>query len=181
MSHSESAQYPIGRFRWEPENASQNRDRWLQIISDTPGEVRRVVSGLTEAQLDTEYRTGGWTVRQVVHHYADDHLNSYVRFKLALTEESPAIRPYSEALWAELPDARRGPIEPSLRLLESLHQRWVQGWRALEEPDWLRTFYHPTRGAVSLEELASLYAWHGCHHVAQVRALRIRNGWTEEA
>jgi hypothetical protein len=180
LSHDESLQYPIGPFQWEAEHAAQNRDEWLLIISDTPRELRRVVSGLAEDQLDTVYRPGGWTVRQVVHHYADDHMNTYIRFKLALTEECPTIKPYSEPLWAELPDARRGPIEPSLRLLESLHQRWVQAWRALEMSDWLRTFNHPRRGSVSLEQLASLYAWHGRHHVAQVRALRIRNGWNEE-
>jgi hypothetical protein len=176
----ETLQYPIGRSPRNIESSSQNRDEWLRTIEDTPGEVRRVVSGLTDVQLATPYRPGGWTVRQVVHHYADDHLNSYVRFKLALTEEQPAIKPYGEALWAELPDARQGPIEPSLTLLAALHQRWVQAWRALTPSDWLRTFHHPKRGPVSLENLAALYAWHGKHHVAQVRALRTRSGWTEE-
>jgi DinB family protein len=174
----ETLQYPIGRFRWDGENGS--RSGWLRVIGDTPHEVRRVVSSLTGEQLDTPYRPGGWTVRQVVHHYADDHMNSYIRFKLALTEEAPTIKPYGEALWAELPDARQGPVEPSLRLLEAFHERWVAAWQSLEETDWLRTFCHPKRGAVSLEQLASLSAWHGRHHVAQVRALRMRNGWYEE-
>jgi uncharacterized damage-inducible protein DinB len=173
----ETLQYPIGRSAWYIDRGSKNRDEWLQAIDDTPGEVRRAVSGLTEEQLDTPYRPAGWTVRQVVHHYADDHLNSYVRFKLALTEEGPAIKLYEEALWAELPDARLGSIEPSLSLLAALHQRWVQSWRALAPSDWLRTFHHPKRGSVSLEQLAALYAWHGKHHVAQVLALRQRNGW----
>ena len=177
----ENLQYPIGRFCWNGENGSQDHNEWLRTISDTPGEVRRAVVGLTQEQLDTPYRPGGWTVRQVVHHYADDHLNSYLRFKLALTEDGPTIKPYREESWAELPDARLGPIEPSLRLLAALHQRWIEAWRALEEPDWLRTFYHPKRGAVSLEQLASLYAWHGRHHVAQVRALRLRSGWRDES
>jgi uncharacterized damage-inducible protein DinB len=177
----EALQYPIGRFRWNNENTPRNRDEWLSAIGETPQELRRAVSGLADEQLDTPYRPSGWTVRQVVHHYADDHMNTYVRFKLALTENAPTIKAYGEALWAELPDARCGPIEPSLRLLEALHQRWMQAWKALEEPDWQRTFVHPGRGAVSLEQLAGLYAWHGRHHVAQVRALRIRSGWKEEA
>jgi DinB superfamily len=115
----ETLPYPIGRSAWYIENGPQNRSEWLQTIADTPVEVRRIASGLTESQLDTPYRPGGWTVRQVVHHYADDHLNSYVRFKLALTENEPAIKGYGEALWAELPDARLGPLEPSLSLLEA--------------------------------------------------------------
>jgi hypothetical protein len=171
----ESLQYPIGRFRWD--NQTDSREASLRAIADTPAQVRQVVLGLTEEQLNTPYRPEGWTVRQVVHHYADDHLNSYVRFKLALTEDAPTIKSYEETLWAELPDARLGPVEPSLKLLEALHPRWVIAWRALEEPDWLRTFRHPKRGPVSLEELASLYAWHGRHHVAQVQALRSRSGW----
>ncbi|HTX40174.1 MAG TPA: putative metal-dependent hydrolase [Bryobacteraceae bacterium] len=177
----EALQYPIGRFRWDSANGSEHRGEWLRAIERTPGEVRRVVAGLTDEQLDTPYRPDGWTVRQVVHHYADDHLNSYCRFKLALTEDAPAIKPYSEPLWAELPDARKGPIEPSLELLAALHQRWMAAWRALAEPDWLRTFVHPKRGPVTLHQLAALYAWHGRHHVAQVRALRVRSGWREEA
>jgi DinB superfamily len=176
----ETLQYPIGRFNWTIGNGSAHHEEWLQTIAGTPGEVRRVVSGLNEEQLDTPYRPDGWTVRQVVHHYADDHLNSYVRFKLALTEDAPAIKGYEQALWAELPDARQGPIEPSLVLLAALHQRWVEAWRALADPDWQRTFVHPKRGPVSLEQLAAVYAWHGRHHVAQVRALRLRNGWTEQ-
>ena len=177
----ETLQYPIGRSSSYVENGSQKRDEWLRVIGDTPGELRRVVSGLSDEQLDTPYRPGGWTVRQVVHHYADDHMNSYVRFKWALTEEAPAIKTYGEALWAELPDARLGPIEPSLSLLAALHERWIEAWKALSGSDWLRTFYHPKRGSISLEQLAALYAWHGKHHVAQVRALRVRNGWTEES
>ena len=175
----ETLQYPIGRSPRDIESSPRNRDEWLQVIAETPGEVRRVVQGLTEEQLDTRYRPGGWTVRQVVHHYADDHMNSYIRFKLALTEEAPMIKPYEEPLWAELPEARLGPIEPSLNLLAALHQRWIQAWRAMADADWRRTFQHPKRGPVTLEQLAALYAWHGKHHVAQIRALRMRNDWTE--
>jgi hypothetical protein len=176
----ESLQYPIGRFSWNGESSPQIRGEWLRVIEETPAELRRTVAGLTGEQLDTPYRPDGWTVRQVVHHYADDHMNSYVRFKLALTEDAPTIKPYSEPLWGELPDARLGPIEPSLNLLAALHLRWVAAWRALAPPDWLRTFHHPRSGSeVSLDRLAALYAWHGRHHVAQIRALRVRSGWTD--
>lgn len=174
----ETLQYPIGRFSWQIETGSGHREKWLLVIAHTPDALRMAVSGLTEEQLDTPYRPGGWTVRQVVHHYADDHLNSYVRFKWALTEEAPLIKGYEQALWAELADARFGPVEPSLILLTALHQRWMEGWRSLGEADWSRTFCHPKRGPVSLEQLAALYAWHGEHHVTQVQALRVRNGWT---
>jgi hypothetical protein len=175
----ETLRYPIGRFSWSVTNGAAHRDEWLRAIEATPAELRRVVDGLTDAQLDTPYRPAGWTARQVVHHYADDHMNSYVRFKLALTEDAPTIKGYEEALWAELPDARTGPIEPSLALLAAVHQRWLAAWRALSESDWQRTFIHPKRGPVSLEMLAALYAWHGQHHVAQVRALRTRSNWRE--
>ncbi len=149
---------------------------WIRTIAATPVELRRAISGLDDPRLDTPYRPGGWTVRQVVHHYADDHMNSYIRFKWALTEQSPLIKGYLEAAWAELPDARTAPVEPSLRLLESLHDRWVHAWSSLSDEDWQRTFVHPTRGAVSLEQLACLYAWHGRHHVAHIDALRARLG-----
>jgi len=175
----EDLRYPIGRFQWDDALDARDRNAWVEAIANTPGELQRAVEGLTDDQLDTPYRPGGWTVRQVVHHYADDHLNSYVRFKLALTEEEPTITLYSEPLWAELPDARLGPLEPSLTLLTTLHQRWIAVWRNLSESDWSRAFYHPRRGPVSLDHLAALYAWHGRHHVAQIRALREREGWTQ--
>ncbi len=173
----ETLQYPIGRFQWKIENGAQQREGWLATIAETPAGVRRAVAGLSREQLDTPYRPGGWTVRQVVHHYADDHMNSYIRFKWALTEDAPVIKGYLEAVWAELPDARTGPIEPSLELLDALHRRWMEGWRALAEVDWGRTFVHAKRGPVTQEQLAALYHWHGRHHVAQVEALRARNGW----
>jgi hypothetical protein len=178
----ETLQYPIGRFSWKSEWTPELRDECLQVIEATPSELRRAVGGLTNEQLDTPYRPDGWTVRQVVHHYADDHMNSYIRFKLALTEDMPTIKAYSEPLWGGLPDARSGPIEPSLTLLAALHQRWVAAWRALTPSEWQRSFIHPRTGnPVSLERLAVLYGWHGRHHVAQIRALRIRKGWTEIA
>jgi hypothetical protein len=173
----EDLQYPIGRFQWAGELTADDRPTWIGIIAATPSRLRDAVMGLTSEQLDTRYREGGWTVRQVVHHYADDHMNSYVRFKLALTEDTPAIQGYSESAWAELADARSGPVEPSLQLLDALHERWVMGWESLTEWEWQRTFVHPTRGAVTLDCLASLYAWHGRHHVAQIMRLRERKGW----
>jgi hypothetical protein len=175
----EALQYPIGRLDWSIPEGARDRERWVRTIAETPLELRRVVAGLSDQQIDTPYRPGGWTVRQVVHHYADDHMNSYMRFKLALTEDAPTIKPYSEPAWGELPDARLGPIEPSLALLDALHLRWVAAWRALDEAQWQRTFFHPRRqNAITLEMLARVYDWHGRHHVAQVRALRERNGWS---
>jgi uncharacterized damage-inducible protein DinB len=135
------------------------------------------VKGLSAQQLDTPYREGGWTVRQVVHHVPDSHLNSYIRFKLALTEEDPTIRPYMEDRWAELPEAKTAPIELSLSLLEDLHKRWMLMLRAIQPAEWKRTFRHPEIGPMTLEKNLALYAWHGRHHVAHVTALRERMGW----
>src|SRR5580698_7127231 len=180
MPTLEELQYPIGRFDWTGRTTQSDRSEWLQIIANTPSSLRAAIAGLTPEQLDVPYRDGGWTIRQVVHHYADDHMNSYIRFKLALTEDAPTIKAYSEPLWGELPDARMGPIEPSLALLTALHQRWIAAWKALAPSDWMRTFIHPRSGkAISLDGLAAIYAWHGRHHVAQVRALRTRSGWAE--
>lgn len=174
----EALRYPIGHFQWAGKSTPDDRSTWIRIIAATPSALRGSIAGLTPWQLDTPYREAGWTVRQVVHHYADDHMNSYVRFKLALTENAPLIKGYSESAWAELPDARSGPVEPSLQLLAALHERWAEAWESLKETEWDRTFVHPKRGPVSLDELACLYAWHGLHHVAQVTALRERMGWT---
>ena len=135
------------------------------------------MQGLSEARLDTPYRPGGWTVRQVVHHLPDSHLNSYVRFKLALTEEEPTIKPYYEDRWAELQEAKTAPIELSLALLDSLHKRWVLMLRSMKSEDWKRTFRHPDLGVVSLEKNVALYSWHGRHHVAHITSLRERMGW----
>jgi len=173
----EALQYPIGRFQWAGTSTVEERVSWIKIIAGTPAALRDPITGLQPEQLDVPYREGGWTSRQVVHHYADDHMNTYVRFKLALTENAPLIKGYSESAWAELPDAQSGPVDPSLQLLAALHERWVIAWESLKETDWQRTFVHPVRGAVSLDHLASLYAWHGRHHVTQVGRLRERNGW----
>src|SRR4029077_19547630 len=135
---------------------------------------RAAVAGLTDAQLDTPYRPGGWTVRQVVHHVPDSHANAYVRFKLGLTEEAPTIRPYEEARWAELPEAKGAPVEPSLALLEALHERWMLALRAVEPAQWEREVVNPEPGRYPLDQLLAMYAWHSRHHVAHVTELRRR-------
>jgi hypothetical protein len=155
--------YPIGRFEGKGE-----LPQWIDEIAAAPSNLRAAVKGLTPQQLDTPYRPGGWTVRQVVHHVPDSHLNSYVRFRLALTEDEPTIKPYDEERWAGLVDARTAPVEVSLALLESLHERWVLLLRSLTPADWQRTFRHPELGVVTLERSAGLYAWHGRHHVAHI-------------
>jgi hypothetical protein len=170
----EDLQYPIGRFKWAGQSSTDDRSAWIQVIAATPASLRNAIAGLSAEELDLPYRPGGWTSRQVVHHYADDHMNSYIRFKNALTEDAPLIKGYSESAWAELPDARSGPVEPSLQLLAALHRRWVIAWESLTEADWRRTFVHPRRGPVQLDHLAALYAWHGRHHVTQITRLRER-------
>ncbi len=149
----------------------------LTNISQTPANLRAAVTGLSEQQLDTPYRPGGWTIRQVVHHVPDSHLNAYVRFKLALTEEEPTIKPYAEDRWAVLADSHSTPIDVSLMLLEALHTRWMRPLGSLAAADWKRTFRHPELGVVSLEKNLALYAWHGRHHIAHVTSLRERSGW----
>jgi DinB family protein len=169
--------YPVGPFAFEGPLTEGERQRFIDQIAETPAKLCAAVEGLSPQQLDTPYRPGGWTVRQVVHHLPDSHLNSYVRFKLALTEEGPTIKPYYEDRWAELEDARHAPLDISLTLLESLHRRWVMLLRSLAEKDFARTFLHPELGVMSLEKNLSLYAWHGRHHVAHIMSLRERSGW----
>ena len=169
--------YPIGKFTIEGEITEQRRRQWIDEIREAPAQLRAAVAGLTEEQLGTPYRPGGWTVRQVVHHLPDSHLNSYVRFKLALTEEQPTIKPYEQERWAELEDGRAAPVEISLALLESLHRRWVLLLYSLQPADFLRRFRHPELGEVSLERNLALYAWHGRHHIAHITSLRERMGW----
>jgi hypothetical protein len=169
--------YPLGKFSFEGNMTEQQNARCLDDIEQTPARLRAAVSGLNDQQLDTPYRDAGWTVRQVVHHVPDSHMNSYVRFKLALTEDEPTIRPYMENLWAELPEAKSAPIELSLTLLESLHQRWMLALRGIKPEEWKRNLRHPEMGLLSLEKTLALYAWHGRHHVAHVTSLRERMGW----
>jgi len=150
---------------------------FLEQIAQTPAKLRGAVAGLADAQLDTPYRPDGWTVRQVVHHVPDSHLNSYVRFKLALTEDDPTIKTYAEDRWAELADSKATPIEVSLTLVDSLHDRWMRLLRSLTPEEWKRTFRHPELGPMTLEKTLALYAWHGRHHVAHITELRKRMSW----
>jgi len=174
----EDLRYPIGQFRYEGEPDQHRREQWIEEIAATPANLRAVVAGLAPDQLDTPYREKGWTVRQVVHHLPDSHLNAYTRIKLALTEDVPVIKPYEEARWAELPDGRAAPIELSLNLLESLHHRWVLLLRQLTPADFRRRFVHPQHGRpIELQETLALYAWHGRHHVAHIASLRRRMAW----
>ena len=165
--------YPIGKPERKESLTPDERATLIGQIADAPANMRRAVSGLTEAQLDTPYREGGWTVRQVVHHVPDSHLNSYCRFKLALTEETPTIRPYDEAAWANLADSRDTPVETSLQLLESLHDRWVRLLRSMKDEDFARRLRHPEMGEMSLDEVLCIYAWHSRHHVAHITQM----GW----
>ena len=167
--------YPIGKF--DGVCSEERKPQYLADIEQAPALLHAAVKGLTPAQLDTPYRPGGWTVRQVVHHLPDSHMNCYVRFKLALTEDEPTIKPYAEDRWAELADSKATPIEVSLTLLDSMHTRWVALLRSLTPEQWKRRFRHPERGVVSLEQTIAMYAWHGRHHVAHITSLRERNGW----
>jgi uncharacterized damage-inducible protein DinB len=174
---NDNLRYPIGKFRYDcPSNEDEKR-AFLDDIAQTPENLRTAVKGLSDSRLDTPYRPGGWTVRQVVHHLPDSHLNSYVRFKLALTEDDPTIKPYAEDRWAELADTKTTPVAVSLTLLDSLHDRWVRLLRSLTSDDWKRTFRHPELGSMTLEKTLALYAWHGKHHVTQITNLREREGW----
>ncbi len=164
--------YPIGRFSFPESTTPEQRREWIREVAEAPARLRAAVEGLSGEQLDTPYRPGGWTVRQVVHHLADSHINSFVRFKLALTEDAPTVKTYDEALWANLPDASTTPIEPSLVLLEALHGRWVRMLESMTETDFSRTFRHPEIGMIRLEQYLALYAWHGKHHVAHITSLR---------
>jgi len=169
--------FPIGKFHFEGPFTAQQRNEHLNHIEQTPARIRAAVSGLTPQQLDTPYRDRGWTVRQVVHHVPESHMNSYIRFKLALTEDEPTIKPYMEDLWAKLPDATTAPIDLSLTLLDSLHQRWMLVLRAMKPEDWNRTFRHPELGVMNLEKTLALYSWHGRHHTAHITSLRDKMGW----
>jgi hypothetical protein len=163
-------QYPIGRFSYERPYSEAEREELIGQIESAPAELRRAFEEFPAGGLDTPYRPGGWTARQVVHHVPESHMNSYVRFKLAMTESEPTIKPYDEAAWAVQPDVATTPPEVSLDLLEALHRRWVAFLRTLKPEDWKRTFRHPELGVVTLDRTLGLYAWHGRHHVAHLRA-----------
>jgi DinB superfamily len=174
---ADDPRYPIGKFSFDGTLTEEQKSKHLEDIEQTPARLRAAVRGLSDPHLDTPYREGGWTVRQVVHHVPESHMNSYIRFKLALTEEEPTIRPYLEDRWAKLPDATTAPVELSLILLEFLHKRWMLVLRAMKPEEWKRTFRHPEIGLMTLEKALALYSWHGRHHVAHVTSLRERMGW----
>src|SRR5438477_5546209 len=169
--------YPIGKFDWSGSSTAEERRRFIDEIAAVPQLMRSAAAGLNSSQLDTPYREGGWTVRQVVHHVPDSHLNAYVRLKLALTEEKPTIKPYNEAAWAELADSKSMPIEVSQTLLDSVHTRWDRLWRSLKPEHFLRVLVHPEHGERTVDWLLFLYEWHGKHHTAHITELRKKKSW----
>ena len=169
--------YPIGKYQSKSALTSAERAEAIAQIADAPKRLREAVAGLSGGQLDTAYRPGGWTVRQLAHHIPDSHMNAYVRLKLALTEDEPTVKPYEEALWAELPDSRHTPVEVSLALLEFLHLRWDILLRAMQPADFARSLRHPVNGPMTVDNVVHHYAWHGRHHVAHITSLREREGW----
>jgi uncharacterized damage-inducible protein DinB len=170
--------FPTGKFAFDPDVTAEKRRRAVESIRETPAKLRAAVKGLTDAQLDTAYRDGGWTVRQVVHHVPESHMNAYIRFKWGLTENNPTIKPYDEHAWSQLPDVSRTPIDTSLALLEALHSRWVTLLESMKPDDFARPIQHPDRPGqpLSLDWLLQLYAWHGPHHIAHVELVAKRQG-----
>ncbi|HWZ97643.1 MAG TPA: putative metal-dependent hydrolase [Candidatus Dormibacteraeota bacterium] len=169
--------YPIGKLEIPAAVTPALRQSAIEKIAETPEKFRAAVKGLNDAQLDTPYRDGGWTIRQLVHHVPDSHMNAYVRFKLAMTESTPTIKPYAEDKWAQLSDSRSTPVEVSLVLLESLHTRWVLLLRSLSTEDFARKLVHPDNGEKNVDWLLFLYAWHGQHHTAHITELRKQKNW----
>jgi hypothetical protein len=176
MTDIEMLKYPIGKMpRTSTPLDRATREQHLRTLEELPSRLRTIAGGLSDAQLDTPYRPGGWTIRQVVHHVPDSHMNAYIRMKLAATEEAPAIRTYEEQLWAELPDARTAPVAMSLDLLAAVHRRWVAFLRAYPEAELQRVFVHPAWGRVTIDEAIAMYAWHSRHHTAHIeQALAMR-------
>lgn len=169
--------YPVGRFIAPEKLSEADRRELIAQISALPGRLREALSGLTPAQIETPYRDGGWTVRQVVHHLADSHMNAFIRFKFALAETEPAIKAYDENVWAQLPDIPRADPEISVALLDALHQRWTVMLRAMTAADFGRTLVHSERGKLNLDYMLALYAWHSRHHTGHIASLREREGW----
>ncbi len=176
MTDIEALKYPVGKMPRVPTPLDRaTREQHLRTLEALPSKFRSLVSGLGDTQLETPYRPGGWTIRQVVHHVPDSHMNAYVRMKLAATEDAPAIRTYEEQLWAELPDGKHAPVAISLDLLEAVHRRWLAFLRAYPEVSLQRTFVHPSWGHVTIDEGISMYAWHSRHHTAHIeQALALR-------
>jgi uncharacterized damage-inducible protein DinB len=174
---SDDLRYPIGKWQRQPAIDAATRQALIDAIDAAPAALAVAVRGLGDAQLDTPYRDGGWTPRQIVHHVADSHMNAYIRFKLGVTEHRPAIKTYEESVWAETVDGRSAPVEVSLAILENLHRRWVQFLRSMEDADFARVVQHPDYGQMTLDDLLQLYGWHGRHHTTHITALRDRRGW----
>jgi hypothetical protein len=174
----EDLRFPVGPFQRPASLTPEQRRAAIDAIVAAPVHLRSAVRGLDDVKLDTPYRPDGWTVRQVVHHVPDSHMNAFIRFKLTLTEDTPTIKPYDEAAWADLEDARTTPIETSLALLDSLHDRWVRVLRVMSPADFSRKLNHPENGIMNLDQLLALYEWHGRHHVAHITNLRDRSGWS---
>ena len=173
----EELRYPIGRFEIDKNITAEKRQIYIQEMADAPAQLRAVVAGLNDEQLDTRYRPDGWTVRQVVHHVPDSHLNSYIRYKWALTEDVPLIKTYHEDRWAELYDGKSLPVDVSLNLLDAIHERYLLSLRALPDADFKKQFKHADWGTIDIDIHISIYAWHGKHHVAHITNLRERMGW----
>jgi hypothetical protein len=169
--------YPIGKYQAKSTLTPQDRAVAVEYIARTPDRVRSAVAGLAPDQMEARYRPEGWTVNQIIHHLSDSHMNGYVRFKLALTEQEPTVKPYDESRWAELPDSWKTPVEVSLALLDALHKRWVVLFRCMHDEDFARSVNHPERGNITLDCMLDRYAWHGRHHVAHITSLRERKGW----
>ncbi len=174
---AQDPKYPIGKFQWEENLTDARRKELIDQIAATPANIRAAVKGFTDQQFDTPYREGGWTVRQLVHHVADSHMNAYIRFKLALTENEPTIKTYEQEEWATTVDSLKAPAEISLSLIDGIHGRWVIFLHSLSPADFSRKFTHPELGKMTLERLLGLYAWHGRHHTAHITELKRAKGW----
>lgn len=172
----EALRFPIGRFTSDPDITGVKRGMWIGHVAALPANLRAALDGLSEARLDRRYRPGGWTARQVVHHLADEHINAFTYFKMAVTEDEPVVKTYDEPRWAETEDARAAPVELSVNLLTGLHARWVVLLNSLDEKGFGRAYIH-RRGRVSIDDAIQLYAWHGLHHTAHIAGLREREGW----
>jgi uncharacterized damage-inducible protein DinB len=174
---TEDLRFPIGKFDPKIKVTPEMRREFIQAIEELPVKIRKAVDGLDDEQIDARYRPEGWTVRQLVHHVADSHMNSFCRFKLGLTENTPTIKPYDEALWAEMADSKNAPIDISLNLIDAVHARWTILLKSMRDEDFARKINHPERGAMNLSSTLALYDWHGKHHTAHITNLRKRNSW----
>ena len=175
---TDDLRYPTGKFTFDPDITPDKRTKSIAAIREAPALMRTALQGLSDGQLDTPYRDGGWTPRQIAHHVPESHMNAYIRFKLAITEDNPTIKPYDENAWAKTADVGREPVETSLVLLDALHKRWVTLLETMNPEDFSRTVFHPEhKREMNLDFLLQMYAWHGRHHAAHITGLRSRNGW----